>query len=779
MATYDHLPLRRLEGAFERRKHGFGQAPERDPAGHGARVSLEIDETIEAFRTLPSIDGIDPSLILKIRTTGGITDDVWQQLGLTVLGTDGDQTVILFASDTMLTEFKRRVAAYQGELPLGQKHPSYNMLVASVDGISLLSPEDRIGPLLRANGHTTPETFEPNTSYLLDFELHRPPTAEEADLFVYRLQAVIAQGGVVLSTYAGQSLLIVRAECKGIQVRAALDLAELSVVDLPPEPDVAAADLSEIDLETMPTGSAPPTDAVVVGIIDSGVNFGHPLLAPTEAGAIALDPSWSVSDTFGHGTRVASIAAFGDIAARAQAENFDAKLRIASARVLTDDGHFPRNLSLPELMDRSIRQLHEQFGCRIFNLSLGDERKLYTGGKPDPWAAALDGLARELDILIIVSAGNRSNLTASFGDGIVAAYPHFLAEPESRIIEPATAAIAVTVGAIAHSNGLAEDDDELAGVRPICALEEPSPFSRGGPGVLGMIKPDFVDFGGNAVWDGPTGTVVNGMRKPSAGIWTFHPRPLERLFTTSSGTSFAAPNLAYKAGLLLSEFEGASSNLIRSLLGLSATVPAAVRQRPLGLDTRGIMTTCGHGVPNAEHAATSDDGRVVFYAEDKLKLDHFAVFEIPIPTDFQSVKGAREIRVSLAFDPPVRHTRVDYLGTTMGWRLLRGASQKEVFDRFRKWAKEEGKPPKFADRNVCPTEPGSTLREKGALQIGTYTGKTDISGYGDLYYVAVWCSRRWAPAAIIDQKFALSVQLRHESANTLYASLTQPVRVRT
>lgn len=426
MATYDHLPLTRLEGLLERRKHGFGTAPERNPTSHGTRISQEISATVDAFKSLPSIDGVDPSLILKIRTTGGIGDEIWQQLGMTVLGVDGDQTVILFASDTMLTEFRRRVAAYQGELPLDQKHPPYNMLVASVENISLLSAADRIGPLLKAEGFNSPASFGDSTVYLLDFELHRPPTSQEADLFLYRLQAVIAPGGTILSTYTGNSLFIVRAECKGAQVRAALELPEVSLIELPPRPDVVTADLKDIDLTAMPIGSAPDDDAVVIGIIDSGVNFGHPLLETAEAGAIALDASWSVSDTYGHGTRVASVAAFGDIAARALAENFDGQHRIASARVLTDDGRFPKQMSLPELMDKSIRQLHAQFGCRIFNLSLGDDRKIYAGGKPDPWAASLDGLARELDVLIIISSGNRSDLTNSFGDGIIAAYPHYL-----------------------------------------------------------------------------------------------------------------------------------------------------------------------------------------------------------------------------------------------------------------------------------------------------------------------------------------------------------------
>ncbi|WP_338822812.1 S8 family serine peptidase [Bradyrhizobium septentrionale] len=293
-----------------------------------------------------------------------------------------------------------------------------------------------------------------------------------------------------------------------------------------------------------------------------------------------------------------------------------------------------------------------------------------------------------------------------------------------------------------------------------------------------MIKPDLVDFGGNAVWDGPTGGLVNGNQKEAAGIWAMHHKPIEKLFRSRSGTSFAAPNVAYKAALLLSQIPDASANLLRSLLALSANIPKAVTLRARGLNEKTAPMVCGYGIPNAEYAVSSDDGRVILLAEDELLLDHFAVFEVPIPTEFQNTKGTREIRVSLAFDPPARHTRADYLGVTMGWRLVRGTDEAAVFDRYQKWTKEEGKPPEFPQRLVCPTDVGSDQRESGTLQVGTYRGKQDITKYGDTYYVAVWCSRRWAPATIEKQRYALTVQLRHENLTTLYQTLSQPIKLR-
>lgn len=778
MAEYAHLPLKRIEGTLPRRKHGFGKAPKRDAGVHGAAVAQRIDESLTSYGSLPKIEGIDPALILKITASTLIDEDEWRKLGMVLLSVDGDNSVVLFANDKTLSEFKRKVEAYQGELPLGQKSPQYASLIAAIDGVSLLAAADRIGPSLAIEQGSSTEVLEHAATQVLDVELHFPPERADAEIFLYRLEQVVeGKGGRVLSRYIGMELLLARVEVAGPALVAALNLPEVAKIDLPPSPDFLHDDVADVDLSTVNPGSPPPADAVTIGIIDTGVNFGHPLLQASEAGAISFDPSGDIGDgEKGHGTQVASIAAFGNIAERISQDNFDHDFKIASARVLDDEGRFLQGRTLPDLMEEAIRTLHGQFDCRIFNISLGDERRAYLGGRVDVWSAALDTLSRDLDVVIVVSSGNRKDFTAH-RDKVSAAYPQLLLEDASRLIPPATAALAITVGAISHSNGIDEADAEYVGVRPISEAFEPSPFTRSGPGTRGMTKPDLVDIGGTAVWDGPSQAIVTGSLKAAAGIWAFSHKPVERLFVSRSGTSFAAPAVANKAAYILRTFPGASANLIRALLGLSGSMPKPERPRAAGLSAKELASICGHGVSDVRHAATSDDSRVVLYAEDEIEIDHFAIFEVPIPRDFQTRKGDREIRVSLAFDPPVRHTRVDYVGTTMGWRLLRGSTEQEVRDRFRKWEKEEGTPPDFEGKYVCSTTPGPEMREHGTLQVGTYTGKADISVYGDRYFVAVWCLRRWAPAKLATQKFALAVQLRHENVTDLYAVLRQPIKV--
>jgi hypothetical protein len=210
------------------------------------------------------------------------------------------------------------------------------------------------------------------------------------------------------------------------------------------------------------------------------------------------------ADVWGHGTKVAGIAAFGDIRECVDRKAFESPVRIISVKVVNDEGRFDDAATIPDQMEKAIRVLQER-GCRIVNVALGDAHRIpYDGGRVSPWAATLDTMARELDIVIIVSAGNSGSGTrAPWGEEaeqITRDYPDYLVSSENRIVEPATAAIAVTVGSLAHANGLPTDGSGGAELRAIASLNLPTPITRSGPGVNDSIKPDLVDFGGTVLF---------------------------------------------------------------------------------------------------------------------------------------------------------------------------------------------------------------------------------------------------------------------------------------
>lgn len=783
MPKYDHLPLQRLEGELTRRKHPFpgGGAQGRDQKTHGRGLQAQIETVVKLNAARPVIADINPALILKVHTSGIVSEEDWARLGLTVLASDIEQTLVLFADDNELQEFHKRVTAYQGDIPEGQKHPQYAALVEAIETVGEISPTDRIGPVLRAEGIQELKDFEIANIQTLDVELWQP-SDDDVQLFVFRVARRLEElGGTLVNEYRGSSAVLVRVQGDGDVIRGLLELPEIAVIDRPPLPDLPSIDAHGLTIDEIGPISAPPFGAQTIGIIDSGIAAEHPLLKQAVSGVFGEPAKLGDDDEKGHGTPVSGIVVYGDIRQRVASGDMSAKFRIASAKVVNQNGGFDDTQLVPQQMESAIRRLHQEYGCRVINISLGDIRRP-VAHKPSAWAAVLDDLARELDLVIVISAGNvdKGALQAKHGDGIVDAYPMYLLDEDNRILEPASSVNALTVGSIAHSNGLNVEDEDHVGVRPLTLAGHPSPFTRTGPGVGKMIKPDLVDFGGTAFFDGPTQQMVDGAYRPAAGIMSLHHKYLDRLFTSLSGTSFAGPLVAYKAALLLEAFPDASANFVRALLALSAEMPVAALECLQNCDKESITHVLGYGVADIDRALSSDDNRVILYCEDELGIDKFGVYEIPIPIDFQTEKGHRQIRVSLAFDPPVRHTRLDYAGTSMSFYLLRGTTQEDVFNTFRKWEKQkEGTPFKLEKKLNCSLSPGPQMRNRGTLQCGTFTASRNIEHYGDRYFIAVRCEGGWAAGKLDTQRFALAVELRHEAEIQLYARIQERIRLRT
>ena len=334
----------------------------------------------------------------------------------------------------------------------------------------------------------------------------------------------------------------------------------------------------------------------------------------------------------------------------------------------------------------------------------------------------------------------------------------------------------LTVGALAHGEGLDPALAKDVRVRPITREWEPAPFTRVGPGVGGATKPELVDIGGTLVFDPVTARLRRGEDLASAGVLTLHHAFVDRLFTAGSGTSYAAPRVAFGAAQILSRLPRASANLIRALMIGAAEIPEAARDRMQLLGYEATRAVCGHGQVDLERAAFSDDARVVLYAEDELSIDYFAVYRIPIPEPFQVEHGERSIRITLAYDPPIRHTRADYAGTGMSFRLIRGCSPDLIFEHYRRRTKEEGPFPELAARFNCTLSPGPQAREKNTLQSATATFKRRVEEYGDDYYLAVRCEGGWAN--FIDrQRFAVVVEISHKAEVQLYERIRQRIRV--
>lgn len=781
MAQHDHLPLVRSRAPVARRKHGGGGPPPTRGGGHGGGLRRSVQTAVADQAAAKPAAFLDPSLMLRVHVDGHVADDEWGKLGLRVVSNDEDRTVLLFSSTGDLAAFQQRLAAYDAPIPEGQKSPRYAGLVGRIDDVAALAPKDRLGPKLKAAGFAEPDNLQDVQTYLVDIELWefgsrraREDKTAEIERFV------TAQDGAVHDIYIGPAITVMRVEARGQVLRPLLGVPEVAAIDLPPQPDLEAQTQADIALDAAPVVRAVADGAPVIGILDSGVND-HPLLNNLIAARLSGEGIADTADVWGHGTRVAGTALFGDLKNGIRDGYLQPAARLVMAKVVDDRGRFPERRTVQRVMDDAIRSMRVGHGCRIFVLSLGDLNANLPRGRVGAWAATLDALARELDVLIFVSTGNRMPRPRGgpAAEEAVTAYPGYLLEEQNRLAEPAGAANVVTVGAVSGGTGLDARHDHDVHVRPVTnEAGEPSPFTRIGPGAGGIVKPDFVDLGGTLVFDAPSASLRGAPLLPAAGVITLDHEYTQQLLTTGHGTSYAAPMLANKAARLLTLMPLASANLLRALLVGAAARPDAFERRLAGLSDADRIRVGGHGLVDSARAAYSDDHRVVLYAEGALEQNQFAIYRIPIPEEFRS-GGDRTIRVSLAYDPPVRRTRQDYVGTKVDFRLLRGYPEADVFEHFRERNQQtEGPAPDVANRFKCNLEPGPDTRAGNTLQTASITFKRDTVSYGGEYHLVVRCISGWAEDQALDQRFAVVVELEHRAQVQIYERIREQIRVR-
>lgn len=432
-------------------------------------------------------------------------------------------------------------------------------------------------------------------------------------------------------------------------------------------------------------------------------------------------------------------------------------------------------------MEAAIRGLNEEYGVRIFNLSFTDEYA-HSGPHVSPWTELLDVLIRELGIVCVVAAGNvlgrAGRADDEHGRHYLGDYPDYCFDDAARVAEPSVAALALTVGSIARSAGPATPSGGVrVADRAIAEVEELSPFSRTGPGARaqGSVKPDLVHYGGNWVLN-DTGRLQ--VDNPGVGVVTLTAAASGRLFAAASGTSFAAPRVARLAADIWTRYPGASSNLLRALCGLSTVEPAG--PRPADAEQR--MRAYGYGRPRAEHALESGGNRVVLYYEGEMDVDSVVVHEIPVPVPFATGRSSRRFRVALAYDPPVRRQRREYLAGRMKFDLLRNVPVDSIFEVY--GAQEEDREPMITDRRRASLRPGTNWVGHTTLQVREWRRQALDPDDPDVYHLVVTHTRQPWAATLAEpyetQRYAVCVELFDEGRVDLdlHAMIEQLVEIR-
>lgn len=387
-------------------------------------------------------------------------------------------------------------------------------------------------------------------------------------------------------------------------------------------------------------------DSVIVGLLDMGVNNGHPLLQPflpDERRATVL-PNTDVFHEGYHGTGMAGLVEYGDLADfMGRRGHLEIKHALASVKMLSDQ--YPTEPLFYGLVTSDAIAKAEEFGAQITCMAITEDHER-NDGTPSSWSAAIDNALfnhGECNRLMLISVGNTKTddiRTDNYLDSLTT----------SSIQSPCQSMNALVIGA--YTKRCICNEERYSPVAPPDGI---SPYTR--TSYLWRhktIKPDIVMEGGNMGHH----AVLGNSELPELSLVTTHEDWNQTPFQQFNGTSAATALAARLAARVLTANPDLAMLSIRALLVHSANWTEEMKK--LGKKPEKIMYFCGYGVPDESKAMASNDTYATFIVENELvpfnddanrtyKEMHF--YALPWPKDALLQMDAERVkmRVTLSY----------------------------------------------------------------------------------------------------------------------------------
>lgn len=742
---FEHLPLvRREDGPARYARPRFVESPftkiNRVNRGvHSTKLEGQVDTITTNWRTkrearvqagLPPIDEGIP-LLLQIDPTLDI-DDLRHYFGFEIISEQDDGFVIVASEDGSLAYFQEKlddfIGSVEGSAGIAKIHELREDLTS----------EERLRRILTERLFAELPQLDTNAPYLMDVSIScqgnwilpkKPKRGRLTDKTWAKKEAAWSQA----RTEAYEEWDKLKDE-RLATVEHFIDFYEGEITgdaapnsDLPPDYfelrirlsgrglkdlilnhpyifEVAEPDEIELpqqharqlrDIQSRLTIMPPEQDSPAVCIIDSGLQEGHLLLEPAIdketshcflPGIASTDVADYVANG-GHGTRIAGAVLYADNIP--EVGIVETQTWIQNARVLNAACQLPTEILPPALIREVIQHYHQgKRRTRIFNHSINADAPCRTKHM-SAWAAEIDRLCNEHDILVIQSIGNLRPSCASPKAGVAEllhagkAYPDYLSEQSCRLSNPAQSLQALTVGSVGY--GIFEKEEwKSFATRP----GDPSAFSRSGLGIWDSIKPEVVEFGGDFL---RTPGTIPSVSAPSHAKECYPPLVRSTLHGGPAhdrddvGTSYAAPKVTRIAARLQAVMPEESCLLYRALIVQSARWPDWTTNLTPEEQTA-LIARIGYGVPDIERATTNSDYRttLVTAGEQEIKPGGCHVYQVPIPAAIrragEDYKILVEVTLSYAAEPRrTRRTHRGYLSTWLDWMSNRKDEPLESF----------------------------------------------------------------------------------------------------
>jgi len=343
--------------------------------------------------------------------------------------------------------------------------------------------------------------------------------------------------------------------------------------------------------DTLPVKYPKPNEKyATLGILDSGIAH-IPHLEPwLESKRWSNYPDDKIKPS--HGTFIAGIALYSDDLEKTSwlghkgIKLFDATVFPDITKETIEEDELINNIK------EVIKDNYER--VKIWNLSISKKDQISENTFSD-LAASLDYIQDNFNVLICKSAGNCENF--------------IYGRPRGKLNIGADSVLSLVVGSIAHDKNTYD----------LAEVDNPSPFSRIGPGPEFIVKPELVHYGGNAGLK-PDGSAT------TTGVKSFS---VDGSIAKSVGTSYSTPRIAGLATGLYQEInQEFDPLLIKCMIVHSAkypdnlTIPNAERTKYVGY---------GKPSPISEILYNNPHEITLILRETLVKGKFLDILDFPIP----------------------------------------------------------------------------------------------------------------------------------------------------
>ncbi len=390
---------------------------------------------------------------------------------------------------------------------------------------------------------------------------------------------------------------------------------------------------------------------ISICILDSGVNYSHPLLSPIigKEDCQTVNSSWGVHDTDEHGTLMAGLAGFGDLQKALEGTHkVHIKHRLESVKIFD-----PNNTTSPELWGHFTSQA-------ISNIEISNPSKKRIScmavtsddsrdkGNPSSWSGAVDqiifGNYENDQKLFLIAAGNNNFYENGF----------------DSIHDPGQAWNAITIGSYTTLTEITDSD--YKGYEAVAKRNELSPFSTTSADWHNQwpIKPEVVFEGGNLATNSSGSlTEADDLRLISTNF-----KPQEKLLNSFSMTSASTAKAANFAAVIQSLYPEYWAETVRALIIHSAEWTPELKAQFAKNDNKGellnVLRACGYGVPGLDRALYCATNSLTliseaiiqpFYKDGRYKTKDMHLYELPWPREELERLGDAEIemRITLSY----------------------------------------------------------------------------------------------------------------------------------